>query len=49
MKAQTISIKVDSELAKAYQNAPSGEKKKIEILVNFWLKEFASDKMPLKK
>ena len=49
MKTETISIKVDSEVARVYQKASGDQKKKMEILVNLWLKEFASDKKTLKQ
>ena len=49
MKTETISIKVDSDVARVYQKASGEQKKKMEILVNLWLKEFASDKKTLKQ
>jgi ABC-type uncharacterized transport system ATPase component len=49
MKTETISIKLDSEVARVYQKASGDQKKKMEILVNLWLKEFASDKKTLKQ
>ena len=49
MKTETINIKVDSDVARVYQKASGDQKKKMEILVNLWLKEFASDKKTLKQ
>ena len=49
MKTETINIKVDSEVARVYQKASGDQKKKMALLVNLWLKEFAADKKTLKQ
>lgn len=36
---ETISIEVEPEIAKAYRNLSSTERKKIQIVLNFWLKQ----------
>jgi predicted restriction endonuclease len=36
---QTITIQVDAEVAQAYQEADPVEQRKIQMLVNTWLKQ----------
>ena len=49
MTTEAITIKVDSELARAYRRASVQDRQKMEILLNLWLKEVASDKTPLQQ
>ncbi len=49
MTTEAITIKVDSELARAYRRASAQDRQKMEILLNLWLKEVASDKTPLQQ
>jgi hypothetical protein len=36
---ETITIEVEPEIARAYQNSSSTERQKIQIVLNFWLKQ----------
>jgi len=49
MTTEAITIKVDSELARAYRRASAQDRQKMEILINLWLKEVAADKAPLQQ
>jgi hypothetical protein len=42
-----INIPVDKETAKIYQTAPQAEKKKMQILMSLWLREFEKPSMSL--
>ncbi|MEA5620924.1 hypothetical protein VB711_24245 [Cronbergia sp. UHCC 0137] len=41
---ETISIKVDSEVARAYQKANLIERQKIQIIMNGWLKQIMNSR-----
>ena len=46
MQTQTteeIVIQVDKETAKAFRSAPTEKKKKIQFLLNLWLREVETD------
>jgi hypothetical protein len=50
MSTEAITIQVDSETASAFNKAPADQQRKMEALVNLWLKEIASaDTRPLKE
>jgi hypothetical protein len=50
MSTEAITIKVDSEAASPFNNAPAAEQRKMEALVSLWLKEIAAaDTRPLKE
>jgi hypothetical protein len=36
---ETISIEVESEIARAYQNSNSTERQKMQIIFNIWFKQ----------
>jgi hypothetical protein len=36
----TVSIPLDTDTAKIYEKAPQEDKKKIQILLSLWLREF---------
>jgi hypothetical protein len=36
---ETITIEVEPEIARAYQNSSSTERQKIQIVLNIWLKQ----------
>lgn len=36
---KTITVKVDADLAQAYESAPSGDQSKLSLLLNLWLRE----------
>jgi hypothetical protein len=47
---EEISIQLDADAVRAYKSASTDEKKKIQILISNWLKEFAQkDKPSLKQ
>lgn len=46
---ETITIKVDSEIAKAYQQANTDKQKKINLLLGMWLKEIITDQTSLEE
>ncbi len=49
-KADEITIQIDPEVAKAYKSASNDEKRKIQLLLNKWLREITiKDKSSLKQ
>jgi len=36
----TVNISLDNETAKIYEKAPLADKKKIQVLMSLWLREF---------
>jgi hypothetical protein len=50
MATEAITIKVDSEAARVFNSAPAEQQRKMEALLNLWLKEIAAaDARPLKE
>jgi len=45
----TVNVPVDNQTAKIYQNASSADKKKMQLLVNLWLREFEKPSITLEK
>ena len=42
-----INIPLDNETAKIYQSAPQSDKKKMQILMSLWLREFEKPSISL--
>jgi len=42
MATQTITIQVDPEAARAYQDAPPADQKKMRALLSLWLRDVAT-------
>ena len=42
-----INIPLDNETAKIYQSAPQADKKKMQILMSLWLREFEKPSISL--
>lgn len=42
MSTETITLEVDSEAAQAFRSASVQEQEKLRVLLDIWLKEFAS-------
>jgi hypothetical protein len=42
MAAETITIQVDGEAARAYKAAPPGDQRKMEALLSLWLTDVAT-------
>jgi len=42
-----INISLDNETAKIYQTAPQADKKKMQILMSLWLREFEKPSISL--
>ncbi len=42
-----ITIPLDNETAKIYENAPQTDKKKMQILMSLWLREFEKPSISL--
>jgi hypothetical protein len=50
MRAESITIAVEPQIAEAFRAAPAEEQQKIEMLINLWLKEMvAADRSALKE
>jgi len=45
----TVKISLDSETAKIYERAPSADKKKMQLLLSLWLREFKKPSTTLDK
>ena len=45
----TVNIPIDEETAKVYQKASSTDKKKMQVLVSLWLREFEKPSVTLEK
>ena len=44
-----INIKLDNETARIYQKAPLADKKKMQLLLSLWLREFEKPSVTLEK
>ena len=44
-----VNIKLDNETAKIYQKAPLADKKKMQLLLSLWLREFEKPSITLEK
>lgn len=42
MVTETAAIKVESEVANAYNSAPQNDQKKIQLLMRLWLRELST-------
>ncbi len=42
MALATVTLQVDSELAQAYRSASKETKSKLQMLMNLWLREYAT-------
>ena len=45
----TVNISLDNESAKIYEKAPLADKKKIQLLMSLWLREFENPSITLDK
>jgi hypothetical protein len=45
----TVKIPLDNETAKIYEKAPLADKKKIQLLMSLWLREFEKPSIMLDK
>ena len=45
----TVKISLDSETAEIYERAPLADKKKMQLLLNLWLREFKKPSITLDK
>ncbi len=45
----TVKIPLDNETAKIYEKAPLADKKKIQLLMSLWLREFEKPSVTLDK
>ena len=45
----TVNIPLDNETAKIYEKAPLADKKKIQLLMSLWLREFEKPSKTLDK
>ena len=45
----TVNISLDKETAKIYQKAPLADKKKMQLLLSLWLREFEKPSVTLEK
>jgi predicted KAP-like P-loop ATPase len=49
METKTITIRVDAEVAQAYESASEGERRKLDVLLNLKLREVTRNKRPLEE
>ncbi len=49
METKTITIRVDAEVAQAYESASEEEKTKLDVLLNLKLREVTRKKRPLEE
>jgi len=49
MKTEEITINVDREMANVYRNASSGDRRKLDLLLNLKLTDLTSSKESLKE
>jgi len=42
MAPEAITIPLDPEAAKAYEAAPAGDKRKMQVLLSLWLRDLAT-------
>jgi len=47
MTVETITLQVDTDLARAYQSAPAKDRTKLRLLLNLWLRELFVRSTPL--
>jgi hypothetical protein len=45
----TVNISLDNETAKIYEKAPAADKKKMQLLLSLWLREFEKPSASLEK
>ncbi|MEW5830521.1 MAG: hypothetical protein AB1846_16650 [Chloroflexota bacterium] len=45
----TVNVSLDSETAKIYKRASSADKKKMQLLLSLWLREFEKPSITLEK
>ena len=45
----TVTVSVDNEAAKIYEKASSADKKKMQLLLSLWLREFEKPSVSLEK
>jgi hypothetical protein len=45
----SVNVSLDNETAKIYQQASSADKKKMQVLLSLWLREFEKPSMTLEK
>jgi hypothetical protein len=45
----TVNIPLDNETAKIYEKAPLADKKKMQLLLSLWLREFEKPSISLEK
>ncbi len=45
----TVNISLDNETAKIYEKAPLADKKKMQLLLSIWLREFEKPSVTLEK
>jgi hypothetical protein len=45
----TVNISLDNETAKIYEKAPTADKKKMQLLLSLWLREFEKPSVTLEK
>ena len=45
----TVNIPLDNETAKIYEKAPLADKKKMQLLLSLWLREFEKPSITLEK
>lgn len=45
----TVNVSLDNETAKIYQQASLAEKKKMQVLLSLWLREFEKPSITLEK
>ena len=45
----TVNIPLDSETAEIYKKAPQADKKKMQLLLSLWLREFEKPSITLEK
>jgi len=45
----TVNIPLDNETARIYEKAPQADKKKMELLLSLWLREFEKPSITLEK
>lgn len=49
METATITIQLDAETARLYETASEEERKKMQVLLSLWLREFAASSVSLKE
>jgi hypothetical protein len=49
METKTITIRVDAEVAQAYESASEEERRKLDVLLNIKLRQVTGNKRPLEE